>query len=221
MKKFLLYIVFSAAFTNSYGIDSLKAYFDQKTTFEVTEIFGRKVTLQLVKRKCETVSASSTLEKNESRYGAQNLIDNKTETAWAEGAQNGGTNETIEFEFEKLNEYNTGIPDIIEILPGYAKNQKTWSENNQLLSMRMTLLNEEKDEDNPVEVFHVQMATVNGKIPMKSQFINIRPYHIQNMAVDFFKYLKIEIIETKSGEKYNDLCISSINFYYAEQLTKN
>ena len=59
----------------------------------------------------------------------------------------------------------------------------------------------------------VDFELENGKLPMKSQYINLMDFYIFNMAMTDFNSIRIEILEVEAGSKYDDACISTINFY--------
>lgn len=165
-------------------------------------------------KKVKYLSVDSDSYHNDGKYVPSNLIDDNNATAWIANQkyldypQKDAKSSTAYFNFSNGDE-----PLLLEIVPGYLKNEKTWTENARIKKIRITYLNENKDMNEPIIDVIVNLQLKDGKLPMQSQYVSLMPYYIHNMAMTDFSTIRVEILETESGNKYQDACISTINFY--------
>ena len=159
----------------------------------------------------KNISVSSNSQHADGKYHPSNLIDNNNATAWVANLkhldypQKDAKGTAAYFSFSDGDE-----PLLIEIVPGYAKNEKTWKENATIKKVRITYLNENKDMNAPIMD---QIVMLDNKSPMKSQYVSFMSDYVHNMAMTEFSFIRVEILDTKAGDKYQDACISTINFY--------
>lgn len=77
-----------------------------------------------------TARTSTTL--GEARYGASLAVDGQAATAWCEGADGLGVGEWIEISARHVPPYRECRMQGIALVPGYAKNATTWTENSHV-----------------------------------------------------------------------------------------
>lgn len=141
--------------------------------------------------KWDRAKASSVLENNQAKYGAKNIIDNNTQTAWAEGVKGHGVGEWIQVERD-------GVADInrIYIGNGYHKSQETYDNNSSLKKFRLDFSNGQyiyyEVEENKAESNFIE---INFDGPISTDFI------------------KLTILDVYKGGKYEDTCVTYIEVY--------
>ena len=130
-------------------------------------------------------------------YGVENLNDAYRLDAWAEGVPGDGIGES--FEIREL--YLGGGDDIFRynemcIVNGYAKDEKTWQENNRVKSMKLYFADE-------------YMGTITLEDTMLPQYVDLSPVAMKvgNGCEAKFRF---EITEVYKGTTYDDTCISGI-----------
>jgi hypothetical protein len=151
-----------------------------------------------------SIQTTKLLYSNTNAYRKENLLDNDLRTACVSGGKKGG-NMVLWFDFQSMDYY----PNIIGINPGYAKNPLSWRQNNKISTLNVQFLNGEKDMETPIVdvelVFDLETELV-------TQYFNFENYVRQNMAITEFRYIRMEVVETVKGEKFDDTCISEIEF---------
>jgi hypothetical protein len=146
---------------------------------------------------CEATASSSLAPQGNETYGVENLNDAYRMDAWAEGVPGDGIGETFE-----IREMYHGIGDDVFrynemcIVNGYAKDEKTWQENNRVKSMKLYFMDE-------------YMGTIILEDTMLPQYIDLSPVAMKvgNGCEAKFRF---EITEVYKGTKYDDTCISGI-----------
>lgn len=147
---------------------------------------------------CEATASSSLAPQGNETYGVENLNDYYRMDAWAEGVQGDGIGESIEIREMyqggsdgELFRYNE-----VCIVNGYAKDEKTWQENNRVKSMKLYFMDE-------------YMGTITLEDTMLPQYIDLSPVAMKvgNGCEAKFRF---EITEVYKGTKYDDTCISGI-----------
>ncbi|ASP34104.1 hypothetical protein CHH27_13320 [Labrenzia sp. VG12] len=118
-------------------------------------------------------------------YGAGSAFDGDTHSAWVEGRPHEGTGEWIEYLFE-----DAMVVQTIEIISGYAKNNKTFLDNAR--PARVTI------HADDVPVGSVRLADTPAP-----QIIRLpEPVSAQ--------FLRLEITDVYPGRKYKDLAITEL-----------
>lgn len=141
----------------------------------------------------KSVEATSTLPvSSETNYEAVNLHDFDLRTTWATDV-NGGVNASIKFCFPPSEILSVTH---LEIYNGYQKSETAWKNNSRAKKM---------------EVF------INGKSTYFLELqdtIKMQRFHIGQQFSPKGEDLVIElkVLEVYKGGKYQDLCISEINF---------
>lgn len=156
-----------------------------------------------------TTSASSTLN-NSDLYKSANLCDGKAETAWVEGVKGNGIGEWIKIAidaYSSFSEVTTTPFSIFEIaiLPGYAKSQKTWVENNRVKKLQVIIHSPSPSypKENEWIAFQLDLKDKNDlqvfKIPNDKTPVNFDPMKHE---------IWLRIMDVYKGTKYDDTCIS-------------
>jgi len=150
----------------------------------------------------KNIKTSSTLE----NYPVDNINDNDFKTAWVEGKDGPGEGEWIEF---NLKDFNLGA---ILIVNGYTKSKETYYTNNRLKSVQIEY--DITGNNNPK---HNKTYSFKKKLEDKS-FVHVDFENSFSFAsvtelgagYDKVNRVKIKILDTYKGTKYNDTCISEI-----------
>jgi hypothetical protein len=141
-------------------------------------------------------SASSTLVEDYSdifRYHPIKIDDGDSSTCWVEGADGDGEGEWVEFQWDYPK-------DIIamKILPGFAQDETFWSENGR--PKRIT-----------VECFNNDNCIL--EIPLEIEdMMKVQAFYLNPEAVCDCSKVRITIDEVYPGDKYEDTCISEVEF---------
>lgn len=121
-------------------------------------------------------------------YEAEHVLDNNTQTAWAEGVPGNGCGEWIQVNLEREQ-----VVSAIEIINGYAKSQSLYQKNARAKRVKLEFSDGSSQE---IELQDGQMTSQKQSItPVSSS------------------YVKITILEVYAGSKYEDLCIGHIACY--------
>lgn len=145
-------------------------------------------------------------------YQSSYLCDGKMETAWVEGIKGNGIGEWIRIRLDAVKDSPSSTPfSIIEagIIPGYAKNAKTWVENNRVKTATLVVYSPPPSYPKEYQwmVFRLNFHDVNQvqhfELPERKKAINLDP---------MTKEIWLRIDEVYKGIKYDDTCISEIIF---------
>jgi hypothetical protein len=139
-----------------------------------------------------TVS-SQLIERNRpsDAYKAENMTDGNNATAWAEGADGAGIGEWIKFGFDTPKKIKA-----IKILAGYAKTETVYFNNNRVKEMKVIFSDGEAQTANLTDSKDFQRIVIDRDRP--TQFV------------------KLEIRDVYRGRKFDDTCISEIDFEFKE-----
>ncbi|HRI60149.1 MAG TPA: hypothetical protein PK228_10515 [Saprospiraceae bacterium] len=150
--------------------------------------------------------ASSTLSGG--NYSVDNLLDGNFSTAWVEGQNNNGTGAWVEFELLPGYELET-----VAIANGYTKSQETYDNNNRLKSLRVEF-EFTSDQSGETEIFSDTLSFTD--LPWQQ----ITDYNLAGICpifkdgfewyMDPVRRVRLTILETWPGKKYNDTCISEV-----------
>ena len=153
--------------------------------------------------------ASSSLS---DRYGPSNLIDDDTGSAWIEGVQGYGIDESVRL-------FVSAIPRVIGIWPGFQRNSEIFFRNGRPASIRVAFVGDDTGRgDTNYDIFSYSVDLFRGyegKIAMQPQFIYISGGDIlHNMALSEFAYIEIQILSVDSSDAIDpDMGISEIRLY--------
>lgn len=143
----------------------------------------------------KSVVASSYLSSQGSAsYRASNIKDWNHETAWVEGVSGYGVGQWIEFQDISAD----GTITAINILNGYVKNDKAWSENARVKRLKVYY------NGRPFCILELQNSR------------SLQCFVIDNLLDGYTSYinkLRFEILEVYPGTKYQDTVISEIYFH--------
>jgi len=129
-----------------------------------------------------TATASSTNPK----YPVSNLSDGNPQTTWVAGKQGTGAGEFITFTFNPATRLN-----IMNINPGYTKDDNVWATNNRLKEVSLEFSDSSK-----------KIVSFDG---------NRRSYSV-DLGKENVSWVKLNILSTYPGSKWADTCISEISF---------
>ncbi len=133
--------------------------------------------------------ASSALYDDNQKYPVENIFDNNPNSAWVKGKPGDGIGEWIEVGFEP--EFNLSQ---IKIINGYAKSKEIYSANNRVKKVVVNFSNGKPQE-------FILQDNILGFQTLKLP----KPVKVDS--------LKITIKDIYQGTKYNDTCISEIQFF--------
>lgn len=137
------------------------------------------------------IKSSSTLLGRTKPYHVREIMDNDLKTAWVEGKPDDGVGEWVEFTFDP-----EIILERISLINGYTRSETLYQANNRVKKIRISF------DDGT----YIDQELKDGEL--KPQTITLpEPKQI--------RILRLTILETYKGSKYNDTCISEIKFDYA------
>jgi len=146
-------------------------------------------------------TASSTLAK---KYSVINVTDGLAKTAWCEGKKDSGIGEYIDVSFKK----SVKIVGIM-IAPGYTKSKSTYANNNRLKSFTLQLNNDKLKI--PVQVLYYN--PMDGSSNPNNKWTEIAsPQLVMLDKPVMLKNARLTIDSVDRGSKYNDTCISTLEF---------
>lgn len=154
------------------------------------------------------------------KYPASNLFDNNRNTAYVP-LNKGENNDWIEIVF-KENVVLFGVA----IINGFAINNEIYLNNNIVTRLKLTLTSTTNSGNDPVTIVReVQLSRKDVSNDFSTYFIGIEDLLMGELYGDVdtsdnisdqmssMSSLKIEILETDKGSKYDDTCISEFLFY--------
>jgi len=124
-------------------------------------------------------------------YHVKEIKDNDPKTAWVEGKADDGIGEWVEFTYDP-----PVILERISVINGYMRSETLYYANNRVKKIRISF------DDGT----HFDQVLKDGEL--KPQIITL-PEPKQAGKV------RLTILETYKGSKYNDTCISEIIFDYS------
>lgn len=133
--------------------------------------------------------ASSALYDDTQKYPVENIFDNNPNSAWVKGKPGDGIGEWIEVGFEP--EFTLSQ---IKIINGYAKSKEIYSANNRVKKVVVNFSNGKSQE----------FILLDGTLGFQALKLP-KPVKVDS--------LKITIKDIYQGTKYNDTCISEIQFF--------
>lgn len=137
--------------------------------------------------KVEKIYVSSTLQdQTGANYDPSNLIDGRSNTIWAEGAEGPGIEQFIRIDFNK-----NKVVKKLYIINGSAKSKRLYYANNRVRILRLDF------GDGEIKDFKLQDDV------MGEQEINL------GKGIET-PYVGMTIYDVYQGNKYNDTCISEI-----------
>lgn len=137
--------------------------------------------------KVEKIYVSSTLQdQTGANYDPSNLIDGRSNTIWAEGAEGPGIEQFIRIDFNK-----NKVVKKLYIINGSAKSKRLYYANNRVRILRLDF------GDGEIKDFKLQDDV------MGEQEINL------GKGIET-PYVGMTIYDVYQGNKYNDTCISAI-----------
>ena len=139
--------------------------------------------------------------KQPGRHSPLNAFDNKIETCFAEGYEGSGF-------IIRLCLKNIIKIDEVRIAAGYFKNDKLFKMNNRVKALYMSLRQKKKGNNPFIYDENIKFDnTFNLKDVKEYQNIRFGNYY-------YSKYITFTCLSIYKGSKYNDTCISDIQFYY-------
>ena len=152
-------------------------------------------TMESVTKQDFNLSASSTLQQAGYDYSVGSLLDGNTQTCWADGVSGTGEGESITFSSDE-----TKTVSGLAILPGYCKSEDLFYKNGMPLDIEIT----------------------SGDKTWKWSFYDFQPNFASPMDsmvfIDFggdidMNECTVNLSVCKSGNKYDDICITEMFLY--------
>lgn len=153
-----------------------------------------------------SVTASSTLSE---RYLPRYIFDQRLETAWVEGVKGNGIGEWLQITLTAEKESPSSTPfSVYEVglIPGYAKSQATWAENNRAKTALLVV-----HSDPPVPeglewvAYRLHLKDLN-----KLQYFELDYMKAIGNQDPMKKTVWLRIEDIYPGTKYSDTCISEV-----------
>ena len=197
--------------TESYSFNEYKKD-DVKTQKEYSGEWSTLYQINLIRYQITSIS-SSDLGKS---YKSSNLYDGKQETAWVpgiKGAKGSGIGEWVKIKIDAYGGDVTSTPFSIReacIIPGYAKNEKTWIENNRIKSLLLVIYSPPLYYPVDPEWPEWVILRLKLKDQNKLQWFKIPEELIVSNDNPMTKTVWIKIEEVYKGMKYDDTCISEL-----------
>ena len=185
----------------------LGASFEPITRFLVSPVGPTFAPAQ--KRRATAAVATSALAEGRVRHRPENATDGKLETAWVEGAKGAGIGERLTLSV-------SGLVLGLSIVPGFAKSETTFGQNNRVsaLTLHFSCRDEGSEELAPcsdLPPLRVRLQREGGVVPMKRQYVDLSSEMLDNMDADRVAAIALEIREIDAaGARYDDTCISEV-----------
>lgn len=153
--------------------------------------------LEMIPIRYSYASSQLDAEKSYDMYSTENISDGDLTTAYVEGVEGDGIGQLLKFDFEGMCSYEI---DRIRIYPGYQKDDETFKKNSRPLKLAFYF----PDGHRFVQEFDYGNETLGYfDIDLNKVFAG---HVVAHECV-------ISIEDAISGDKYNDCCISEIEFY--------
>jgi Tol biopolymer transport system component len=145
------------------------------------------------------IQASSYLKNNAYEYDAGLAMDGDDGTAWVEGANGNGFGEWLKLSFTEIQD-NWDSKEIdraitgISMINGYSKSSDVYYQNNRIKKIKI----EFSDGSSIIR-------------ELKDGVLGLQKIDFTKTIIT--KYVKITVLETYKGKKFNDTCISEIRVF--------
>lgn len=136
------------------------------------------------------------VKKDYYKYYAANMLDHDPTTAYVEGVDGDGIGEMVEFDFGIEHDRTTYPITMIKVWPGYQKSQETFENNSVPTKLEFYFGNGE-------------MVTCE----VGEDYSGKDPVTVSLAEPVLATHCTMVIADAKPGKKYNDCCISDIEFY--------
>ena len=133
-----------------------------------------------------SINPTATASSANPKYPVSYLIDGDPQTSWVAGKQGTGAGEFITFTFDPTTALN-----VMHINPGYTKDDNVWTSNNRLKEISLEFSDSTK-----------KSVTFDG---------NRKSYSV-DLGKDKVSWMKLHIVSTYPGSKWQDTCISEVSF---------
>jgi hypothetical protein len=148
--------------------------------------------------------ASSTLvtPTQPERHDISKMFDGDLDTAWCEGAADGGAGQTLTFEFR-----SAGVA-AIGIVNGYTKNQDVFQGNGRIRRLHATAVHERETRQVSATLPQRELRQLNRRAiaPFIDWLDDISPLH------QYTSKIELTIADVHPGARHSDTCISEIYF---------
>jgi hypothetical protein len=152
------------------------------------------------------ISASSTLKKDE--ISKENIFDRNLKTAWAEGAEGTGVDETVTFEFPEP--VHLGL---IGVLHGNYAGRREWSDNNRVHRAEVTVEISSDRYDSESEVdFEADLGLGMYGDRVDISFSNKPVMRYFKLGKKDVLNVELKITSVLLGEKNDDAYIAEVDF---------
>ncbi len=204
---------------NAWAFGKDKIYFNEKRVKDLFLKSGSKI----------YITSTSELVENDIIFYDKNLINDQTDLPWAT-RKNGGVGEEIMIMFDRPDPFsNEKWVKGIKIINGFHRNKQLYDLNNRVKDIDLYLYKIIYDVRQDIgEVILGLFLIESNNIQLKDDYnlnnsfyfkTDLDKEHKENRfdkyVEDISKYtIVFKIKSVYKGSKYNDLCISKINFLY-------
>ncbi len=148
------------------------------------------------------------------QYGASNISDALSKTAWVEGASGTGAGEVV------LLTVQLDVTKKIEIWSGYGANDMLFKANNRPMNIGVHIVRSMPGPSGQYGTVHHELTVVaSGKVllkdvnafqPLALPNFKKETFHRDDNDWDYSYWLLLEIIDVYAGSKYQDTCITDV-----------
>jgi hypothetical protein len=145
-------------------------------------------------RSAANITASSQLYEHNrpaDAYKAENVLDGKASTAWAEGVDGPGIGEWLKFGLDESRKVKA-----VRIISGYPKTPQIFRNNNRVRNIKISFSDGHFQMNELKDVQDFQRILIDRDVPTS--------------------YIKLEIMDVYKGAKFDDTCIAEVEFEYAD-----
>jgi Mg-chelatase subunit ChlD len=151
-------------------------------------------TAKMQYRSAANITASSQLYEHNrpaDAYKAENVLDGKSTTAWAEGVDGPGIGEWLKFGLDEPRKVKA-----VRIISGYPKTPQIFRNNNRVRTIKISFSDGKFQMNELKDVQESQRILIDRDAPTS--------------------YIKLEIMDVYKGAKFDDTCIAEVEFEYAD-----
>lgn len=209
------YIMF--VYNNYYHFNKFHEYFEGIDKYYINDLHNSSNIFDILSNRLgyynlanydEKIRVMHSSSNNDNSYSVKNLFDGKRSTAWVEGTEGMGEGEFIELEIENFYLSTLGI------INGYTKSKETYLNNGRVKKMKVdtALLLENGEIQRFEKIFELE-DTQDFKDLKGYEFLSLSElFSCEDINPTTSKKLRmrITILDTYKGLKYEDTCISEI-----------
>lgn len=187
--------------------------------------------------KPERVEATSSLTEGSITHGPERAFDGDPATAWVEGVPGDGVGEALlvwlpERAPEGARYDYARLPDVIGVLPGYARDSRRWTTNRRVRVLELRWLAPKtegatassRDELRVIDrnTLRLELTHTDGVVPERQwQYVEVGDVWNQDMESTDVVAVELAVTEVDAaGATYEDTCISEVRLLVARASTE-